>query len=79
MTFSRASEIGKGTTSQSAEKRWFVSGHRFSDAVTATQSMAPLGAEGTGLVFQQTLQMCGRRLRYQLAFDDIFIISTRNS
>jgi hypothetical protein len=36
---------------QFAEKHQFVSGHRFSDAVTATESMTPLGAEVTGPSF----------------------------
>jgi hypothetical protein len=34
----------------------FVSGHRFSDAVAATESVAPSGAEVTSRVFQQTGQ-----------------------
>jgi hypothetical protein len=43
-------EIQVGAALQFAQKRWFVSGHRFSDAVNALRINGALGAEGPARV-----------------------------
>jgi hypothetical protein len=45
--------LGKRTALQLAEELRFVSGHRFSDAVTRLISTAPLGAECIGSTFSE--------------------------